>query len=76
LWSREQKVKGLEEMSCEERLRTLGLSHLEKKSLRGVLIALYSFRRGHGEGGAELFSWDPVTGHTGMVQSCTRGGLD
>ncbi|KAK4831609.1 LOW QUALITY PROTEIN: hypothetical protein QYF61_018369 [Mycteria americana] len=50
-------VKGLERMSYKEQLRTLGLSSLEKKSLRGNLIALYSFlRRGSGEG---------VTGHIG-----------
>lgn len=39
---------------------------------------VYSFlRRGTGEGGADLISLDPVTGHVGTVQSCNiRGGIE
>ena len=49
--------KALKAMSCEEWLRTLVLSSLERSRLRGDLTALYSFlRRGRGEGGAGLFS--------------------
>ncbi|RMC12857.1 hypothetical protein DUI87_10382 [Hirundo rustica rustica] len=50
-------VEGMEGMSCEEWRRTLGLSSSEKKRLNFDLVALCGcLRRGHGEGGADLFS--------------------
>jgi len=62
-------------MSYEEQLKTLSLSSMERKKLRGDGIALSGFlRRGSGKGGAEL--WDPVTGRVGMAQSYVRGDLD
>jgi len=50
-------VQELEGMSCNKRLRSLGLSSYGKRRPRRDLIAPCSFlRRGRGEGGAELFS--------------------
>lgn len=73
-----KQVIRMEDMSSKERVRTLGLSSLENRSLQDDFTALCSsLRRGSTEGGAGLCSLVSsvlIAGCTGVAHSCAVPG--
>ena len=61
-------IRGLVHLSCEERLRDLGLFSLEKRKLQGDLTAAFQYLKGaYQEKEGKLFTWSDRDREVGMA---------
>jgi len=61
-------IRRLEHLSCEERLRALGLFSLEKRRLRGDLIVAFQYLKG-----AYRKDWDNLLSRASCDRTRSNG---